>query len=144
MELTGIAPDLNVPAAEWAAVRLYRGCQALVCRELPPAEMQGMLREPCPEPISVAVDYSVDLVLRFLPGLVALARRVCRDDPLVEELLVLGRAWPLSSVGIQELGAVDAARLRAHPGLWRLLCGSRIVAAADAVHGCRTSRSAPR
>ncbi len=36
-ELAGAAPELIPAAAEWAAVRLYRGCQALVCRELPPA-----------------------------------------------------------------------------------------------------------
>jgi hypothetical protein len=129
-ELGGIAPDLNVAAAEWAAVRLYRGCQALVCREMPPAEMQKMLREPCREPASVAVDYSVDLVFRFLPDLVALAKRVSRDDPLVEELLTLGRSWPLSSVGIEGIGAVDATRLRAQPGVWQLYI-DRIVATSD-------------
>ena len=129
-ELGGVAPDLNEAAAEWAAVRLYRGCQALVCREMPPAEMQKMLREPCREPASVAVDYSVDLVFRFLPDLVALARRVSCDDPLVEELLALGRAWPLSSVGIEGVGAVDATRLRAHPGVWQLYI-DRILATGD-------------
>jgi hypothetical protein len=129
-ELAGIAPDLNVPAAEWAAVRLYRGCQALVCREMPPAEMQTMLRAPCPEPASIAVDYSVDLVFRFLHDLVTLARRVSRNDPLVDELLALGRDWPLSSVGIEDLGPVDPTRLHAHPGLWQLYI-DRVFATTD-------------
>lgn len=130
-ELAGTAPELIPAAAEWAAVRLYRGCQALVCRELPPVEMQAMLREPCPAKASAAADYSVDLVFRFLPDLVALARRVSRGDPLVEELLVLARAWPLSSVGIEGVGAVEAARVLAHAGL-RQLYVDRIIATGDA------------
>ena len=130
-ELAGTAPELIPEAAEWAAVRLYRGCQALVCRELPPAEMQRMLREPCPAAASPAVDYSVDLVFRFLPDLVALARRVSRGDPLVEELLGLARAWPLSSVGIEGVGAVEAARVLAQAGL-RQLYVDRIIATGDA------------
>ena len=130
-EMAGTAPELIPAAAEWAAVRLYRGCQALVCRELPPAEMQAMLREPCPAQASAAADYSVDLLFRFLPDLVALARRVSRGDPLVEELLALARAWPLSSVGIEGVGAVDPARLLAHPGL-RQLYVDRILATGDA------------
>ena len=130
-ELAGAAPELIPAVAEWAAVRLYRGCQALVCRELPPAEMQAMLREPCPAKASAAADYSADLVFRFLPDLVALARRVARSDPLVDELLALARAWPLSSVGIGGVGAVEAARVLAQPAL-RQLYVDRIIATGDA------------
>ncbi len=129
-ELAGIAPALDTEAAAWAAERLYRGCQALVCRDLPPAEMEQMLRLPCPVEVSPAVDYSVDLVFRFLPDLVALARRVARSDPLVGGLQALGRDWPLSSVGIEGVGAVDSTRVLAHATL-RQLYVDRILATGD-------------
>ncbi len=129
--LAGDAPDLDLAAAEWAAVRLYRACQALVCREMPQPEMEKMLREPCPAPASPAVDYSVDLVFRFLPQVATLARRVAQSDPLVEELRALGRAWPLSSVGMENLGQVDAARILAHLSL-RQLYIDRILLSSDA------------
>jgi hypothetical protein len=129
--LAGDAPDLEPAAAQWAAVRLYRACQALVCREMPQPEMEKMLREPCPVPASPSVDYSVDLVFRFLPQLSALAKRVSQNDPLVEELRTLGRAWPLSSVGMEHLGTVDASRILAHPSL-RQLYIDRILLSGDA------------
>ncbi|WP_157447633.1 hypothetical protein [Chthoniobacter flavus] len=128
--LPGTAPDLVPAAATWAAIRLYRGCQALVCREIPPAEMAAFLREPCPCPESPAVDYSVDLVFRFLPDLLAIARRVSTDDPLVTELLALARAWPLSSVGMEGVGTVNAARLLRDPCL-RQLYIDRILLSGD-------------
>jgi len=128
--LAGEAPELIPEAAAWAAARLYRGCQALVCREMPPPDMQRMLREPCLHPSSPAVDYSVDLVFRFLPDLFTLARRVSRSDPLVEELLGLGQAWPLSSVGMEDIATVDASRLLAHPCL-RQLYVDRILTTGD-------------
>ena len=99
LNLPGNAPELLPEAAAWAATRLYHACQALVCREMPPAQMAAMLREPCPCPASPAVDYSVDLVFRFLPDLLAIARRVAMDDPLVTELLALARAWLAGSAG---------------------------------------------
>jgi len=131
LNVPGSAPDLVPEAATWAATRLYRGCQALVCREIPPAEMAAFLREPCPCAESPAVDYSVDLVFRFLPALLTIARRVSTDDPLVAELLELGRAWPLSSVGMEGVGAVKATRLLSDPCL-RQLYIDRILLSGDA------------
>jgi hypothetical protein len=130
-EMAGPVPGLDPVAAKWAAARLFRGCQALVCRELPPEQMRQLLREPCPVDISPSADYTVDLIFRFLPDLMKFARRVSQNDPLVEELLDLGRAWPLSSVGIEGVGEVDASRLLAHPGL-RQLYVDRILATGDA------------
>jgi hypothetical protein len=126
----GAAPELIPEAAAWAAARLYRGCQALVCREMPPADAARLLREPCPHTPSPAVDYSVDLVFRFLPDLLTLTRRVSHNDPLVAELLALGQAWPLSSVGMEGIGAVEVAHLLTHPGL-RQLYVDRILLTGD-------------
>jgi hypothetical protein len=129
-ELAYEAPDLSLPAAEWAALRLYRGCQALVCREMPPADLQRYLAHPCPEPRTPSVDYSADLLFRFLPDLFAVVRRVEPHDPLVAELRLLARAWPLSSVGIENLGEVDPSPVLTHPAL-RQLYVDRIVATGD-------------
>lgn len=130
-ELAFSAPDLSLAASEWAALRLYRGCQALICRDVAPDDLRRFLAEPCLEPAGAAATvYSVDLVFRFLPDLVKLAQRVERGDPLVAELIKLAREWPLSSVGIADLGDVDAAQVLAHPSL-RQLYIDRILASGD-------------
>jgi MoxR-vWA-beta-propeller ternary system domain bpX4 len=130
-ELAFSAPELSLAAAEWAALRLYRGCQALICRDVAPDDLRRFLAEPCLEPAGAAATvYSVDLVFRFLPDLVKLAQRVERGDPLVAELMKLARDWPLSSVGIADIGDVDAAQVLAHPSL-RQLYIDRILAAGD-------------
>ncbi len=128
-EFAGGAPEISLLAAEWAAVRLYRACQAVVCRDMPPQDLQRFLAEPCPEARSASVDYSVDLLFRFLPDLVQLTRRLAQNDPLVAELLVLARGWPLSSVGIPDLGEVAAPLLDA-PAL-RQLYVDRVLATQD-------------
>jgi hypothetical protein len=81
--------------------------QCLVFRNRGPEEVQAALAMPGPEPRSPAVVYSVDLALRFLPDVVRLARAAAPDDPLVLRLLLLGRDWPLSSVGVAGVGAVN-------------------------------------
>jgi hypothetical protein len=129
-ELAFDAPPLSLPAAEWAALRLYRGCQALVCRDMPPQDMHRFLAVPCPEPRSPSADYSVDLVFRFLPDLIHLARRVAQNDPLIAELLALAKAWPLSSVGIEGVGDVNPEPFLQNPSL-RQLYADRILATGD-------------
>ncbi|MEA3208677.1 MAG: hypothetical protein QOE70_1734 [Chthoniobacter sp.] len=130
LELACAAPDLSLPAAEWAAHRLYRGCQALVCREMGAGDLRRLIGEAWSAPRTPAVEYSVDLLFRFLPDLIVLARRVAGNDPLVAELLALGGAWPLSSVGVEGVGEVDPASILAHPGL-RQLYVDRILATGD-------------
>lgn len=129
-ELAFDPPALSLPAAEWAALRLYRGCQALVCRDMPPQDVNRFLTVPCPEPHSPSADYSVDLVFRFLPDLIHLARRIEQNDPLIVELLALAKAWPLSSVGIEGVGEVDPESFLQNPSL-RQLYADRILATGD-------------
>jgi hypothetical protein len=129
-ELAFTAPDLSLEVFEWAAVRLYRGCQALICREVSPQDLQRFFAGSCPEPDGAVAAYSADLVFRFLPDLVKLARQVERGDPLVVALLKIAQEWPLSSVGIEEVGDVPATFLLAHPSL-RQLYIDRILATGD-------------
>jgi hypothetical protein len=131
LELAFDPPALSVRPAVWAAQRLYRGAQFLVFREEGPDSLEKALHATCPEAPSPSVCFSVDLSFRFLPDLVRLARAVARDDPLVLALMRLAREWPLSSVGVPEVGPVDTGPFWNDPCL-RQLCVDRIIARGDA------------
>ncbi|HWE97182.1 MAG TPA: hypothetical protein VG269_24695 [Tepidisphaeraceae bacterium] len=123
-------PALVSPAAQWALVALYRGCQALVYREIEPGTVRESLSIPCPAARSPDVCYSVDLALRFLPDLINLARGIAQEDPLVEGLMALAKAWPLSSVGVPDLGELDPGAFIDHRSL-RQLYVDRVIERAD-------------
>ncbi len=125
-EMAYEAPRFIAEVARWAAERLYRACQFLVYREVEAAEVRDGCAAPCPAPAAAAgaiapdMCYSADLVLRYLPDVFALARGVAREDPLIDGLQSLARAWPLSSVGMPDLGELDVTAFIRHPGLRRL------------------------
>jgi hypothetical protein len=111
------APDLGL----WAALTLYRASQAFVHRELGSDDVHRLLSAAPPiaqDPASAA--WSADLALRWLPDLVACARGVSEDDPLVLRLLALARDWPLSSVGVRGLDRLAPGAAAEHPTLLRL------------------------
>ncbi len=129
LELPGEAPVLSLPAARWAAATFYRACQLLVCRDVPADEVTAALAEGCPQARSPAVHYSADLVLRYLPDLLAAARRLAAGDPLTDALIRLAQEWPLSSVGVPGLapeGLAEIDTFIGHPGL-RQLYADRIL-----------------
>ncbi len=101
------APALHRDAARWAAAMLYRSCQFLAFREVSAETVTGSLQVACPAPATADVVWSVDLAFRHLPELIALGRGVSEDDPLVHGLRDLARRWPLSSVGVADLGPVS-------------------------------------
>lgn len=94
------APDLDLPAARWAARLLHRACQLLADRTADAATVARELAAGGPEPSTAPVVWSVDLALHWLPDLARLARGLAPADPLVTALQRLGSAWPLSSVGM--------------------------------------------
>ena len=112
-------PALSLAAGAWSLHRLYGACQALAYREIEPEAVREMLVAPCPLPPSASVCYSVDLAFRVLPDLTLLARGIARDDPLVAGLQALARAWPLSSVGMADVGPVDVEPFIGHASLRR-------------------------
>lgn len=93
------APQLCESTAAWAAIVYCRSCEFLVHRDANPELVRSTLSQPAPRPRSSSIDYSADLVFQFLPDLLNLARRISVDDPLVQALSALARAWPLSSPG---------------------------------------------
>ena len=130
-------PPLEMPAACYGAVTLYQACQFLANRHHPPEAIGARIVIPPPRPNPVE-HASVDLVMRFLPDAVRLARSAASEDPLVTRLLELGRRWPLSSVGIAGLGEVDAGPIFEHPVVARVYI-DRIIASGD-----RTRMNDPR
>src|ERR1700756_2256764 len=120
LNLAGQAPEFIPQAAVWAAQLLHRGCQLLVCRDLDTLVIDQALRAPCPTPRSPATDYSADLALQYLPGLVTMTRQVASGDPLLKALLVLARDWPLSSVGVAGLENLNVESFIADPALRQL------------------------
>jgi len=122
-------PPLDARAARWAAVLFFRACQFAVYRDVPAQVIDEELSARCPVHPSPAVHYSVDLVFRLLPDLARFARSAAEADPLVAHLKRLGREWPLSSVGMSEVGAVDVSGF-IDPSLLALYA-DRIIATRD-------------
>jgi hypothetical protein len=131
LELPFDPPPLELTAACWAAELLYQACMMLLLREVEPEVVRSVLAAPCPQPPSPSVCYSVDLILRYLPGLMALAKGLASDDPLVTALTDIARAWPLSSVGAGDFDNLDVSPFIDHPSL-RQLYVDRIIAHNDA------------
>ncbi|MEZ0388725.1 MAG: hypothetical protein ACAI34_16755 [Verrucomicrobium sp.] len=98
--MAGEAPELDLPAATWAAGMLYESIRLLAARDVDAAGVSAALNQDCPVPHSPSVDYSVDLFLQYLPEIHQIASRLASEDPLVRQLVQLGSGWPLSSVGI--------------------------------------------
>jgi hypothetical protein len=76
------------------------------------------------------VHYSVDLTFRYLPDLVRIARTAASDDPLVGALRTWCRRWPLSSVGVAQLGEIELGPIAKSAGLMQMYV-DRIIARED-------------
>lgn len=103
-ELVPGAPNLVVETAHWAARKLYHACQLLTMRDAPPKVASDTLLEAYDGPRGPAADYSVDLTFAYLPSLYQLAERVAPNDPVLEVVRRLAADWPLSSVGMPDVG----------------------------------------
>jgi hypothetical protein len=130
LELAGAAPELILPVAVWAVGVIHRACQFLVYRDIDAEVVKKGLSVPSPSAPSAAVCYSADLALSVLPDLHRQARGLAEDDPLTVGLVAIGRAWPLSSVGMPGIGEVDVAPFIDHPSLRRLYA-DRMIHARD-------------
>ena len=131
LAMPGTAPALEFAAAAWAAQRLAEACRLAIARDAGAEEIERAFSQRGPSERSAATDYSVDLFFRHLPDLLAWARRVSANDPLVAALRRLAEEWPLSSVGIAEIAprAIDSF---IGDAALRRLYADRIVARRDA------------
>lgn len=98
LEMPLSAPAFNETAALWAAKYFYTALQLAVLRDEGEAETNGKL---CAytEAVSPSTMYSVDLIFRYLPALLHLARGLAPSDLLVKILTDTLAAWPFSSAG---------------------------------------------
>lgn len=131
LDLPHQAPDFEPAAALWAAQYLYFTVQLTLVRELDEAVMAERLPDYPQEPTPAAL-YSADLLLRYLPDLLGLARGLAPGDALVARLQSLARRWPLSFVGQPDAAPNPdrEALLLAHPAL-RQLYVDRIIRTRD-------------
>ena len=130
-ELPGHAPPFCEATAVWGAERFYRACQFLVFRDCSAEAIAAELTVAKPKAAAPAnAAYSVDLTWRFLPDLLKLASGLASDDPLVTQLRRWAVEWPLSSVGVPNLGEFDVSGFVEDPCL-RTLYVDRIFARRD-------------
>lgn len=130
-ELPGAPPPLEIESARWAAVAFFRACQFVVFRDLGEDQIDQALQLDCPAGDSPETHYSVDLTFRYLPDLLRLASRPSEGDPLVHRLRGWAARWPLSSVGIANVGPTSVGAIVGHPGLLSLYA-DRVLARCDA------------
>ncbi|RTQ48802.1 hypothetical protein EJV47_14445 [Hymenobacter gummosus] len=130
------APAFEPAAALWAAEYLYFTVQLTLVRELDAAVVAERLPD-YPGELTPAALYSADLLLRYLPNLLSLARGLAPDDVLVARLQRLAGRWPLSFVGHPGPAEEAAeAQVLAHPAL-RQEYVDRIIQAQDQARAAR-------
>jgi hypothetical protein len=131
LEVPAEPPRLHLPAARWAGTNFYQACRFVVHRDADEAALEIGLQSNYDAAATAAVHYSVDVIFRFLPDLLRMAKQLAPDDPLVARLKHWARCWPLSSVGIDDVGAVAVDAFAGCPSLL-LLYVDRIFATGDA------------
>lgn len=119
-DLPGPPPPFSLEVARWAATVFYCACQFVLCRDVGEQTIVTALKAPCPMDRNPSTDWSADVVFQYLPEVFRRARHLSRNDPLVREVEYLGATWPLSSVGIPDLGGLEIETFWRHPTLARL------------------------
>lgn len=127
----GKAPTFRPDVAAKAAAVLCSLCQATVYRELDENTIAAQL-----DSTELAIEdsaeawYSADLALRFLPQVYERLSRITNDDPVLELVVKVGRAWPLSSVGIADCGPDEMQSAFDDSGIFRMYV-DRVMACSD-------------
>lgn len=99
---------------------VYRLCLTLADRAMTEAEVRAVCTLMPQQPVTADELLSADLALRHLPEIHRMARSMSDSDPLIQELELVARRFPLSSVGIALKEPPDLAPLQRHDSLWRL------------------------
>lgn len=113
-------PNFDLAAGRWAAARMYQACQFAVNRDVDEETIQNALATRFQGKVTAEVVYSVDFTKRFLPDVGKFSRTTAERDPLVTHLKKWARQWPLSSVGITDIGDLTITEFADHPGLMQL------------------------
>lgn len=94
------SPKYNAEAAIWAAKIVYTACQILLYRVHKTTELTALLPL-FHQPITSESILSADLCLRFLPQILADAKRIDPEDPLIPHLESILIQWHYSGIGIE-------------------------------------------
>lgn len=105
LEAPGVAPALHIESAVWATVTLYWAASLFVDRAAIETDLPSDLVAAEPRDADACHQWSVDLAFRFLPSLIDRSQRIASEDGLSQTLLHLAGRWPLSSAGVQPVGA---------------------------------------
>ncbi|MCC6460564.1 MAG: hypothetical protein IT260_08850 [Saprospiraceae bacterium] len=130
LEMPGNAPEFDAETALWAALYIYNALQLTILRDIN-TETVDQLLSPGPQATSADAVYSADLMLRYLPQLLGLAKGLSPQDIVVTKLKETAALWPFSSVGLETGPELpDVQLLLAHPSL-RYAYADRIIARQD-------------
>lgn len=129
LEMPHITPAFHAPAAIWATKYLYLAIQLAALRDLDDEAVKAYLTDFPGEKTPEAI-YSVDLLFRYLPDMLHLAKGLAPGDVLVACLKNILHQWPFSSVG-QEVGEdINHNLILQHPSL-KAAYVDRIIACKD-------------
>jgi hypothetical protein len=116
LEMPGTAPAFDEAAALWAAKYFYTSVQLTVLRDEGEAVVNEKLQA-FAETITTDAIYSADLILRYLPTLLQLAKGLSPADVLVKALEQTAADWPFSSTDIEIAGVKNEDIIFTHPSL---------------------------
>ena len=122
-------PTADRQSAHRAFAVLYDLCRLVINRHL---VIESLTAAAVPWDSSAATAeqiFGVDIAFRHLHAVYRQAAERNPEDPLVQQLLVHARAWPLAAAGIPGTGD-DPGTLLEHPGL-RALYVDRLIARGD-------------
>lgn len=114
--LPGAAPPFDREAAVWAAKYLLVATQMAMLRDIGNEAVKARLL-PYAGTVDASAVFSADLMLRYLPDLLQLAKGLAPDDVLVQCLQQTLEDWPFSSVGTGISGEAAMAPILSHPAL---------------------------
>ncbi len=129
LEMPETAPAFNEAAALWAAKYFYTAVQLTVLRDEGETVVNEKL-QPFTEAITADVIYSADLILRYLPALLQLAKGLSPADILVKVLEQTAGEWPFCSAGIETATVKNEDIIFTHPSL-AITYTDRLIAAKD-------------
>lgn len=119
LEMPGNAPAFSADAALWAAKYFYLAVQLTVIRDADETVVQNKLQSYRILQTPSAI-YSVDLIFRYLPALLLLAKGLSPSDPLVKELQKTVAVCFLCAPGIEFEEVISVDQLSDDPSLWQL------------------------
>ena len=127
LDYPGDPPEFDQAAALWSARVVYHAAQLLLNRHHVKQDL-GYLLAPFEGDMTEGAILSADICLRFLPDVVAKARKIDPDDDLILLLEILMGYWPYSNLGLKQIPKEDDLGLISGSACLRQLYADRVIA----------------